>query len=697
MSKKKNIQSFQRAASFIPSTYNESENTVELVAATESEVLTYNWDYGRVREILSMDKGHVRMDRLKKGAQLLDNHNSFGSIRNAVLGVVEEARIENKQLIVRCRFSGREDLKDFIQDVKNGIYQNVSIQYRIYKAEVTEEDGKLPVLRAVDWEPFEVSFVSVPADYNAGARKQSDEPTYECEIINTRNSNFNTMKASEILKLVRAAGLDIAFAQTLIDTESITEDKVRSMIDAEKLRLAGTHTPAPAPAPAANPAPVADDAAVRNAQRAEKKRSSEIINAVRAAGFDLAYAQELIDDENMTADNARAAILNKMATTGSQAQQQRNTTSPLAITADETDKRRAVMIDGLVLRSAEVKADKFKPEQVSAAREFRGMTLLDVAKDCLVRSGMSQKEINAMSKMDIVGRAFTSSTSDFPTLLEGTNRRVLLENYQAIADTWRQFCMTGTVSDFREHKRLRMGSFSRLDEVKENAEFKNKSIPDAEFESIAAKTYGNIINVSRQMIVNDDLNAFTRLTAMLGRAAARSIEIDVYALLASNPTLEDGVALFHATHNNLSSGAITVANLDAMRVLMAKQKDPSNNDFLDLRPSTLLIGIGQGSTARMYNDSQYDPDASNKLQKPNTVRGLFSQIVDTARITGTEHYAFANPNEEPVIEVAFLDGVQTPFMDQEQGFTVDGMKWKVRLDYGVGAIGYRGAVKTTGA
>jgi hypothetical protein len=105
---------------------------------------------------------------------------------------------------------------------------------------------------------------------------------------------------------------------------------------------------------------------------------------------------------------------------------------------------------------------------------------------------------------------------------------------------------TGTVSDFRAHNRYRMGSFGALDALNENGEFKNKAISDAEKATITAATKGNIINVSRQMIVNDDMGAFFALPAMLGRAAALSVEVDVYALLAQNaglgPTLSDGAS-----------------------------------------------------------------------------------------------------------------------------------------------------------
>src|SRR5690606_14668322 len=219
--------------------------------------------------------------------------------------------------------------------------------------------------------------------------------------------------------------------------------------------------------------------------------------------------------------------------------------------------------------------------------------------------------------------------------------------------------------------------------------------------SVQASTVGNVINLSRQAIINDDLGAFIGLSNMLGRAAARTVEATVYALLAENsglgPVMADGKTLFHADHGNIGdAGALSVATLEAARVLMASQKDISGDDFLDLRPAALLVPMGLGGTARVINEAQYDPDTSGKLQRPNMVRGLFSDIIDTPRLAGTRFYLFANSGDAPVIEVAFLDGNQTPYLEMQEGFDVDGARYKVRLDFGVAAIDYRGAVTNAG-
>ena len=114
-------------------------------------------------------------------------------------------------------------------------------------------------------------------------------------------------------------------------------------------------------------------------------------------------------------------------------------------------------------------------------------------------------------------------------------------------------------------------------------------------------------------------------------------------------------------------------------------------------PQLLLVSLALGGTARVINASEFDPDTANKLNRPNMARNLFADIVDTPRLSGTRRYLFADPAIAPVIEVAFLDGVQDPYLEVQDGFDVDGARYKVRLDYGVGAIDYRGAVTNAGA
>lgn len=669
-------------AQFVPSSLNEEARTVDVVFATPTPVLRYSWfreEY--YNEVLDMNGANL--ERASKGLPVLDNHSRYGSVGDTVIGRAENIRRDGESWVATVRFSKRENVQGMIDDVRDGIITDISFGYSVDQVERMEkkdsEEYRNYMVRK--WTPNEVSFVSIPADPKAGVRSADGETGPDLvAIVEQRDeqvklqqiNNGQIMKREQIIAMLEKRGI-------VVD-EKITDEALQAELE-RALNPEGN-----------------DPKAVQNAIESERKRSADITSAVRSAKLATDFAEKLIAD-GKSIDEARAAIIEEFAKQDPNA----GTRSHVEMGKDRGEEmRRSAAEAALVMREAPelVRGEKapYNQDVLKEAQKYRGMTLLDMAKDSLVRGGV---EVEGLDKMAIVGRAFTSSTSDFPVLLEGANRTVLLNSYEAQADTWRRFCATGSVSDFREHKRLRMGTFSDLDAVQENGEFKNKKITDADFEKVSVSTKGNIINVSRKMIINDDLGAFLKLAGMLGRSAARSIENDVYALLALGsglgPIMEDGKRLFHADHGNIASAAApTVAVLDAMRQLMSKQKDKDSNDFLDIRPSLALAPLSLGGTLRVLNGSQYDHDA-DKLQKPNIVAGLFRDVIDTPRLSGTAFYMFADPSQEPVIEVNFLNGEQSPYMESEQGFTVDGMQWKIRMDYGVGAVGYRGAIRNAGA
>lgn len=428
---------------------------------------------------------------------------------------------------------------------------------------------------------------------------------------------------------------------------------------------------------------------------AERKRQDDIAAAYQPH-MGVAGVAELLDKaQRNDALTVEAAGLQLLAHLGAGAQ-------PIAGGApqkveDADDKRRNAMTQAVLARSA-VAITKEGRVVAGTDNPYRGHKLLDLARASLVAAGM---RVDGMDQRQIVATAFTQSTSDFPILLANVMHKVLQGAYTLQADTWTLFCARGQVSDFRAHPRYRVGSLSNLDAKNELGEFKAKAIPDGEKESLTAITKGNIINISREAIINDDLGAFTGLAAALGRAAKRTVEADVYATLALNsgmgPTLNDGLSLFHATHANVSTGAPTVTSFEAARVVMSAQKDVGANDYLALSPAVWLGPDSISGSAKVVNNSTYDPDTANKLQRANVAFGMVQTIQGTPRLTGTPWYFFADPATAPVLEVAFLDGIDTPYVELENGFTVDGASWKVRMDYAVGGVDFRGAVRSTGA
>lgn len=479
-----------------------------------------------------------------------------------------------------------------------------------------------------------------------------------------------------------------------------------------------TLTPAaPAAAPAA-PAATAPATETRDAiLAAERTRVADINTLCRTAKLDQAFADRLVSTGS-TIEAARGAVLTDLTTR--QATQRTEQHTHVTTVADASDKFRTGVAAWLMQRAGLTdkirQVAKDNPEHAQfrgiqfEAGEFRGMSMLELARQSLELAGVSTRGMDKqrMVSMALSGRdgGGMQTTSDFSVALENTLNKVLLAFYKLTPDTWTRFCAKGSVSDFRPHPRYRLGFLSSLDALNEAGEFKNKSLPDAEKESITASTKGNIIALSRKAIINDDMGIFSRVAVQMGRAAKLSIERSVYALLAENgglgPTMGDSVTLFHADHNNVGTGVeLSVSGFDEDRMLMAQQTDPSGNEFLDLRPAVLLVPIGLGGQARTINAAEFDTDAigsglTNKFMVPNKVRGLYRDIVDTPRISGTRRYSFADPNEEPVIEVAFLDGVEEPYLEMQDGWRTDGVEWKERLDYAVGAVDYRGAVTDAG-
>lgn len=458
-------------------------------------------------------------------------------------------------------------------------------------------------------------------------------------------------------------------------------------------------TPATPPSPVVPPVSAAAGATVDQVLAAMSARTASIrtiFAGFREVAGVSALENECLGDHAITADAARGKLLAKLAASG----------QPLAggfsqqITdvVPEEDNQRRAQVNALLARAGVLTGDA--AVQARDANPFVNTTLLGLAEQSLIRAGVNTR---SMDREEMARRVLAvQTTSDFPVLLENTLHKILIGAYSLQAFTWNRFCSTGTLSDYRPHNRYHLSSFSDLKAVNEAGEYENGVLGDADKETIKGARKGRILQITPEVLVNDDLGSFVRITTALGQAAGRTIEKDVYALLALNgglgPVMSDGKTLFHAEHKNIATGAAPgVDSFDAMRQLIAMQMDPGGNDYLDISLSRFLGTVAMHGKASMVNNAEYNPDVSNKFQVPNTSRNTFTDIITSPRLgAGKGWYGFADPNIEPVIEVAFLNGVQTPVLEQETNFRTDGLSWKVVHKYGVGAVGWRGAARNPG-
>lgn len=327
--------------------------------------------------------------------------------------------------------------------------------------------------------------------------------------------------------------------------------------------------------------------------------------------------------------------------------------------------------------------------QQADANEYRGHTLMDVARMSLENSGTNTR---GMDPRHIVASAFTQSTSDFPVLLENTVNKLLIAAYRAAPETWRLFAKIGEVSDFRIHNRLRLGSFSNLDDVSENGEIKRKPVPDATKSTIQAKTKANLIALTREIIINNDLQNLVDQAKDLGGAAARTLESDVLALIVSNAVTADGVAIAHASHANIvASAAPGAGGLGTARGLMRKQKDAGGSIFVDPRAAVLLTSVDYEYTFDALIMSPTDISQANPNTR-NPVQNM-AKVVASPYVPATMSFLLADPSDVAAVEVAFLNGVQEPIIETQDGWSTLGTEFRVVFDYAVATQDYRGLVK----
>lgn len=350
---------------------------------------------------------------------------------------------------------------------------------------------------------------------------------------------------------------------------------------------------------------------------------------------------------------------------------------------DEGDKFRAAATSGLMIRAGLVPND--------TSNGYRGYGLIELARNCLNRRGV---DCSGMGRMEVVGAAFTHGNADFTNLLADVANKAMLKGWEESEETFQKWTSRGTLTDFKAAKRVDLNTFPALSKVEPGAEYRYVTVGDRG-ETIQLATYGSLFGIHRQAIINDDLDAFTRIPAKMGRAAIRTVGNLVYAILTGNPNMADGVALFHANHGNLLTGAaISTAAVDALATAMARQTD-STGTTLNINLAYLVVPRTLKGLALTVANDEKEITSAKTATTTNWMRGAFEVIADPRldASSTSNWFGAANPMVNDTIEVAYLDGNDSPTLEQQGGWTVDGVEFKVRIDAGVKALDHRGLAK----
>jgi HK97 family phage prohead protease len=673
MNKTQDVEKYYLRAT--PGSIDEERRTVDVVFTTGYRGLRPSFFGDDYYEELEVSEKAMRMDRLRSGGVALFGHDSY-SLDNLV-GTVEGAAIDDGShaAMAKIRFGTDETAEKVFQKVKEGILKNVSVGYMVYKYEEQEEtvDG-LRVYRATDWEPVEISFVSVPFDPYAQVRSRKilQERT-KCTIVTREGEEMGK-------KLVQKRDEEVPETGA-VASEEVTEKDTPAAPEASQASVAA-ETPA-APEASAEETPPADGTA----------SVSSILRSCEKANLSVKETRAIVEDFNskkLTLAQAHERVVDEWT------KKERKVAGPMDIEAGSYDKM-SVLVDGVSNALLHrMRPDKNKLDDKGA--KFRGRSLVEMGRDYLEMVGINARN---MTRSEIASKLLSRNTqihvrtgfqgtSDFPEILANVANKVLLEAYDRFPQTFRPWTRRSTSPDFKQMSRLRLGEGPALEKVTEHGEYKYGSFGEAK-EVYSLATYGKIIPFTRQAIINDDLSAFDRVTEALGLNAA-ALESDiVYAILTANAALSDAVALFHATHGNLGTdGTIDSTTLTEMRKL-GRQQVGIDNQKLNIVYSFLIVPSGMETVAQQAI-AQIVPDQTTNV---NVFRGLY-RVIAEPRLddeSETEWYAAAEPGRVDTIEYCYLEGNESVSIDQEVEFDTDGLKIKARHDFAAKALDHRGLFK----
>jgi hypothetical protein len=652
-----------------PATVDRTARTVEVVWSTGARARNFVPPLGPIVEELDMAPSAVRMDGLRSGrAPVLDTHRR-GAARD-VLGRVTAARIEAGRGYATLQFSAAADVEPVWQRVADGTLQSVSVGYRVHRYEQQADPATGQTIhRAVDWEPYEISVVPVPVDGMAvirGEHPQGDpSPAVEPPLASDPQPS------------------------PPIHPQETTMPEPTNAPAAEAAPVEPNPTP-----PEANRAmpttPPAD--AVADATRAERDRIAAlgpVLTASRAlvpAATGDALHQRAIA-EGWSADALRGALWDAMLQ-GAKPPAIPASPAAAAPASDDPAVVREAMAEAIAIRAM----PGYTPAAGGNGRhaEFLGWRPSEMVAELMRARG--ERSI-PRDTAKLAERAF-HTTSDFPLLLSAAANKMLLAAYQPAQPTYRTIFLRRDFRDFKPHRHLRVGDFPNLVQLSENGEIQAGTMSESQ-ELVNLSTFARRIRVTRQMLVNDDLGAFTDFAAMIGRRVADFENATAYALLntatGDGPTLITGAAPVFATGasrlNKAAAGtALDLANLALGRAAVMRQKTLDGLPIAIGASMRLLVGPSQELAARQLTVSVQATQTSNA----NVYAGFVQPLVDPL-IPSNRWYLFSDPLAAPVYVYGYLNGAEGPQVTTGPVSGVDGVEVSVIFDFGVGAIDWRGA------
>ena len=374
-------------------------------------------------------------------------------------------------------------------------------------------------------------------------------------------------------------------------------------------------------------------------------------------------------------------------------------------------------INGTVLEAACMltaglsKVDELYPEQTLdvASKRFRGgIGLQELLLEAAWANGYSGR--NFRDSRNVLKFAFAQdiraegsfSTVDIGGILSNIANKFLLEGFFSVESTWRNISAIRNTNDFKTITSYRLIGADMYQPVAPGGELKHGTLGNEVYTN-KADTYGLILSVDRRDIINDDLGAITTVPRKLGRGSGLKINDVFWTIFLNNS------AFFTAGANNYLAGAGTALGVDGLtagEVAFLDQKD-SDGKPIGIMPSIVLVPTALSAIGtQLYKATEIRDTTANKGAYPtnnphqNKYRVEVSRYLANAKFPGYSPkawYLLADPTDLPVIEVAFLNGQQSPTIETAAAdFDTLGVVMRGYHDFGVNLQDGRGGVKCKG-
>ncbi|MFG6580190.1 prohead protease/major capsid protein fusion protein [Sulfitobacter sp. 1A13191] len=407
-----------------------------------------------------------------------------------------------------------------------------------------------------------------------------------------------------------------------------------------------------------------------SAEETEAQRRSDIRGLVRAAGLGPELADQLIDEEaDMTA--AKAAVFD--------AQQTRRSAPVVRVHGSNEDPAtiRTRQAEALAYRMGGLE------ELPEASRTYADVSLMDMARESVERMGTSTR---GMSRDEVLHRAAAHGTSDFALTVMDATGKTAMASYRAAESPLKALCRKQTLRDFKASTAIRLGEMGELEEMAENGEFTATSRAE-EGESINLKTFGRRIDLTRNLIINDDLDLLSDTVRAFGEAAAQTEAAIMVAMLTGNPDMRDGTHVFDASRGNIGDtpGLPSKATLTENREAMRLRTGTDGKTIIDAPPRYLLVPADLETEAEEIL-AAIQPGTTADV---NPFAGKLKLLVEPRLPSGT-WYLFADPARLACLRYAYLSGAEGVQVQRRESWDTLGLSFRGFLDFGAGWLDWRG-------